>query len=225
MTIRQIYDELGEPLDVGGTGYAAPFVGDYDGDGDPDLFVANSGAAPEANALYRNEGNGMFTDVSAAAGVDDTVGDSVAVTGGDGAGVRGVQDAAFRRRDLHRGQRAGVCLAMTLATDPELLVLDDPSIAIIVEDQLEGQRVLQRETRSSRRDIENIISNLDELELGAAVVHEDADGADNRADGRTYNEQKDDDSGGAAVRSAGKPAGGWRIGRGDGTGAGSCRNR
>jgi len=40
-------------------------VGDYDGDGDPDLYLTNLGA----NALYRNEGGGRFSDVTAAAGV------------------------------------------------------------------------------------------------------------------------------------------------------------
>ena len=33
-------------------------------------------------------------------------------------------------RQISRGQRAGVSLAMTLATDPELLVLDDPSTGL-----------------------------------------------------------------------------------------------
>ncbi|GAB5401898.1 MAG: hypothetical protein Aurels2KO_01290 [Aureliella sp.] len=33
-------------------------------------------------------------------------------------------------RSISRGQRAGVSLAMTLATDPELLVLDDPSMGL-----------------------------------------------------------------------------------------------
>ncbi|HSA54698.1 MAG TPA: FG-GAP-like repeat-containing protein [Gemmatimonadaceae bacterium] len=40
---------------------------DYDGDGDPDLFVGFNGMA---NRLYRND-NGTFTDVAAAAGVAD----------------------------------------------------------------------------------------------------------------------------------------------------------
>ncbi len=35
-----------------------------------------------------------------------------------------------RVSQISRGQRAGVCLAMTLATDPELLVLDDPSTGL-----------------------------------------------------------------------------------------------
>ena len=37
----------------GGNSYGAAW-GDYDGDGDPDLYVAN--VSGMANALYRNEG-------------------------------------------------------------------------------------------------------------------------------------------------------------------------
>ena len=44
-------------------------VADYDGDGDPDIYVAVSNAA---NVLYRNNGNGTFTDVAASAGVAQT---------------------------------------------------------------------------------------------------------------------------------------------------------
>lgn len=40
-------------------------VGDYDGDGDPDLLVTNYGA----NLLYRNNGDGTFADVSKQAGI------------------------------------------------------------------------------------------------------------------------------------------------------------
>ncbi|MBI3270156.1 MAG: ABC transporter ATP-binding protein [Planctomycetes bacterium] len=39
-------------------------------------------------------------------------------------------DARRRGRDLSRGERAGLCLAATLAPDPELLVLDDPAIGL-----------------------------------------------------------------------------------------------
>lgn len=42
-------------------------VADYDNDGYPDIFVGNWGA----DALYRNNGDGTFSNVSSAAGVDD----------------------------------------------------------------------------------------------------------------------------------------------------------
>ena len=42
-------------------------VGDYDNDGDPDLYVTHFGS----NILFRNNGNGTFTDVTREAGVDD----------------------------------------------------------------------------------------------------------------------------------------------------------
>jgi hypothetical protein len=41
--------------------------GDYDNDGDLDLIVTNF--SEDYNTLYRNEGNGRFTDVSFAAGI------------------------------------------------------------------------------------------------------------------------------------------------------------
>lgn len=41
-------------------------AGDYDNDGDTDLFIANAGP----NALYRNNGDGTFTDVTAGSGLD-----------------------------------------------------------------------------------------------------------------------------------------------------------
>ncbi|MEC9253155.1 MAG: VCBS repeat-containing protein, partial [Pseudomonadota bacterium] len=42
-------------------------VGDYDNDGDIDLFVTNVGP----NALFRNDGRGHFENVSAQAGLDN----------------------------------------------------------------------------------------------------------------------------------------------------------
>jgi hypothetical protein len=47
-----------------GWGYGVA-VGDWDNDGDPDMFVTNFGP----NVLYRNDGDGSFTDVTARAGV------------------------------------------------------------------------------------------------------------------------------------------------------------
>jgi len=53
---------------TGHTGYGmGAAVGDYDGDGDLDLYVTNLGA----NVLYRNEGDGTFNEVSASQGLDD----------------------------------------------------------------------------------------------------------------------------------------------------------
>ncbi|HEB95156.1 MAG TPA: hypothetical protein ENI96_01835 [Sedimenticola thiotaurini] len=50
---------------AGGMGVA---WADYDGDGDPDAYIASTDGP---NALYRNDGDGTFTEVAAAAGVDD----------------------------------------------------------------------------------------------------------------------------------------------------------
>lgn len=43
--------------------------GDYDGDGDLDIYVANNGN--RSDILYRNNGNGTFTNVSNEAGIKD----------------------------------------------------------------------------------------------------------------------------------------------------------
>jgi len=52
----------------GGEGYGvACSAADYDNDGDLDLYVLNYGP----NVLYRNNGDGTFTDVSKASGLDD----------------------------------------------------------------------------------------------------------------------------------------------------------
>lgn len=39
-------------------------------------------------------------------------------------------NAAARVKELSRGERAGLCLALTLATEPELLILDDPALGL-----------------------------------------------------------------------------------------------
>ena len=59
---RDVTEEVG----VGDNGYGLGVtVGDYDNDGDPDLFVNNFGP----NVLYRNNGDGTFSDASATAAV------------------------------------------------------------------------------------------------------------------------------------------------------------
>jgi len=70
--------------------------GDYDGDGDPDLFLVNMagplpagpgapGGSPARSALYRNDGDGTFSDVTAAAGVG-AGGHGMGAAWGDAAG-------------------------------------------------------------------------------------------------------------------------------------------
>ena len=65
---------------------------DYDADGDADLYFVNSGRIPRAgqdpqqeqlgNVLYRNEGDGRFTDVTELSGIGDT-GYGMAAAAGD----------------------------------------------------------------------------------------------------------------------------------------------
>ena len=50
--------------------------GDYDNDGDNDLFIANFGSS---NKLYRNEGGGVFTDVTFSSGLQDSMQSTAAV--------------------------------------------------------------------------------------------------------------------------------------------------
>ena len=62
MRFRDVTDEAG----VGDTGFGLGVAaGDYDNDGDLDLYVNNFGP----NVLYRNDGDGTFTDVTEVAGV------------------------------------------------------------------------------------------------------------------------------------------------------------
>jgi len=73
---NHLYENLGDgrfrditaESGTGDTGYGmGAACGDYDNDGDTDLYVTNLGA----NVLYRNEGEGRFVDVTRMAGVGD----------------------------------------------------------------------------------------------------------------------------------------------------------
>lgn len=67
------FTDVTEEAGVGDTGFAmGATAGDYDNDGDLDLYITNFGP----NVLYRNDGNRTFTDVSQEANVagGDTVG-------------------------------------------------------------------------------------------------------------------------------------------------------
>ena len=58
-------------LDNDGKGWAGAFA-DYDNDGDLDLYVSNGGSAGSGpNALYRNEGDSGFSNVTEQTGVSD----------------------------------------------------------------------------------------------------------------------------------------------------------
>ena len=63
------FEDVTDEAGVGDRGYGMGVAtGDYNNDGFSDLFVTNFGG----NALYRNEGDGTFTEVGRIAGVDDT---------------------------------------------------------------------------------------------------------------------------------------------------------
>ncbi len=66
-------------------------------------------------------------------------------------------------------------LAVVVAPLDSGLLLNDPSIAIICERQLSGDKVQQRRRRvkSAARELENVFNNLNELTIGSAVVHQD----------------------------------------------------
>ena len=83
---------------------------DYDNDGDQDLLLVDSDAWPWRDArsstgsrLYRNRGDGVFDDVSAAAGVDAPLyGMGVAVGDYDGDGYVDAYLTAVGRNRLLR---------------------------------------------------------------------------------------------------------------------------
>ena len=62
------FTDVTEKAGVGDRGFGLGVtVGDYDNDGDPDIYLNNYGP----NVLYSNNGDGTFTDVTEKAGVDN----------------------------------------------------------------------------------------------------------------------------------------------------------
>ncbi|MHC4605245.1 MAG: FG-GAP repeat domain-containing protein, partial [Planctomycetota bacterium] len=62
------FTDVTEKAGVGDSGYGLGVaVGDYDNDGDSDIYLSNHGP----NILYRNNGNGTFTDVTKQTGVEN----------------------------------------------------------------------------------------------------------------------------------------------------------
>src|SRR6185369_14840416 len=67
-----VADQLGGPLDTTVSRYGTSFAGcwaDYDNNGFPDVFIANAAK----NFLYRNNGDGTFTNIADSAVVQDTI--------------------------------------------------------------------------------------------------------------------------------------------------------
>jgi len=77
IAFRHVHGGTGKRYFVETMGAGCAFF-DYNGDGRPDVFAVNGGALPgyagerPLNRLYRNEGNGRFSDVTEAAGVGTT---------------------------------------------------------------------------------------------------------------------------------------------------------
>jgi ABC-2 type transport system ATP-binding protein len=78
-------------------------------------------------------------------------------------------------KDLSRGQRAGLCLAMTLAPEPELLVLDDPALGL---DPVMRRSLLQSMiyvTRGEGRTIlfsSHLLSDVERVADHIGVLHQ-----------------------------------------------------
>ena len=99
---------------------------DYDTDGDADLYFVNSGNIPQArqdaqqahlgNVLYRNDGDGRFTDVTETSGTGDT-GYGMAAAAGDidNDGYADLYVANFGQDTLYRNNGDGTFTDITEA--------------------------------------------------------------------------------------------------------------
>ena len=95
---------------------------DYDTDGDPDLYFVNSGSVPQetpqttGNVLYRNEGDGRFTDVTEISGTGDTgYGMAASAADIDNDGDLDLYVANFRQDKLYRNNGDGTFTDITEA--------------------------------------------------------------------------------------------------------------
>src|SRR5207244_3414177 len=96
---------------------------DYNGDGRPDIFFVNSTEWPENNpskskprypALYRNDGNGKFTDVTEQAGLKiDVYGMGVAIGDYNGDGRDDIYLTCIGPNHLFRNEGNGKFIDVT----------------------------------------------------------------------------------------------------------------
>ncbi len=119
------FTDVTEQAGVPGTGYGMGVaVGDYNGDGFPDIYVTQCGG----NALYRNNGDGTFTDVTQQAGVAAAGWCTSAVWFDyDNDGRLDLFVCQFARLDLTRGcavdaaGRRHYCIPTTFDPEPSFL--------------------------------------------------------------------------------------------------------
>ncbi len=69
--------------------------------------------------------------------------------------------AGAKVKDLSRGERAGLCLALTLAPDPELLILDDPAMGL---DPVARRSLVESMVYLTRRSDRTILFSSHQLE-------------------------------------------------------------
>jgi ABC-2 type transport system ATP-binding protein len=90
-------------------------------------------------------------------------------------------DPAARVRSLSRGERAGLCLALTLAPEPEVLVLDDPALGLDPVARRSLLEALLAVTRAGDRtvllsshlldDVERVADHIAIIDRGVLRVH------------------------------------------------------
>jgi ABC-2 type transport system ATP-binding protein len=90
-------------------------------------------------------------------------------------------DPSARVRSLSRGERAGLCLALTLAPEPEILVLDDPALGLDPVARRSLLEALLAVTRAGDRtvllsshlldDVERVADHIAIIDRGVLRVH------------------------------------------------------
>lgn len=84
-------------------------------------------------------------------------------------------DPKTHAKNLSRGERAGLCLALTLAPEPELLILDDPALGL---DPVARRSLLQSMiyvTRSTQQTIffsSHILADVERVADHIAILHD-----------------------------------------------------